>query len=109
MNEAERRAAADVRRAQEAYKEAAGHLARAREAADNVLRDAEALSATLRDAARRLNAEADKLVQDVQLTHRELLAELRVPGLADRDQARASNEQRRSNDPDQIFEMPEWG
>jgi hypothetical protein len=108
MSEAERRAAADVRRAQEAYKEAAAHLKRAREAADGVLADAEALSASLKEAAGRLTAAADRLVQDVQLTHRELLAEMRVPGIADREQARAANEERQSRTGG-IFEVPEWG
>ena len=83
----------------QARKEAAALLAQAREAADAVLADAKDLSDMLQAASARLRAEADQLVRDVQQTHRELLAELRVPGLAQREPRPGA---------DEIFERPDW-
>jgi hypothetical protein len=92
----------------EMRQEAQEVLAHARAAADQVLREAEALAATLRDAAAKLKAEADQLVYDVQLTHRELLAELRVPGLAARDERRSAAAEPGSDEPGPIFDLPDW-
>jgi cell division septum initiation protein DivIVA len=104
MDEAKREANRIVA---EARKEAKAILAEAKEAADSVLAEAQGLAASLRTRAEALTAEADRLVQNVQLTHRELLAELRVPGLAARDQARAAD-QAQPSEPETTFELPNW-
>ena len=92
---------------EDARKEAANAIAEAREAADAVMAEAESLAASLKAAAAALTGEADRLVRDVQLTHRELLGELRLPGLADRDRS-ATQPPRRERDRDLPFEVPDW-
>ena len=89
---------------EDARKEAATAITEAREAADAVMAEAESLAASLKTAAIALTAEADRLVRDVQLTHRELLGELRLPGLAERDSRREAPATRR----EAPFEVPDW-
>jgi len=106
---------------QDARKEAAAAIAEARAAADAVLAEAEGLAESLRKASEQLTAEADRLVRDVQLTHRELLAELRLPGLADRHAAEPDAEEpssaagrilgeppRQRPAPSEVFDLPDW-
>src|SRR5437764_1141251 len=76
------------------------------------------LAASLREAGERLGAEADRLVRDVQLTHRELLSELRLPGLAERrpeDPDETATEGRILGEPprqrpapSEVFDLPDW-
>ncbi|MFL5896550.1 MAG: hypothetical protein ACJ76Z_15730 [Thermoleophilaceae bacterium] len=87
---------------EDARKEAATAVNEAREAADAVMAEAESLAASLKAAATALTAEAERLVRDVQLTHRELLGELRLPGLAQRDAEKPRAER------DLPFEVPDW-
>src|SRR5712672_2077775 len=84
-HDAERRAR-DI--LEEARKQSAEGLAEARAAADAVLEDAKRLGEALTKASATLTTEADRLVRDVQLAHRELLASLRLPGVAARDAGR---------------------
>lgn len=90
---------------EDARKEAAAAIAEAREAADAVMAEAESLAASLKTAAAALTGEADRLVRDVQLTHRELLGELRLPGLAERQSAGGEPSRGRRETP---FELPDW-
>jgi regulator of protease activity HflC (stomatin/prohibitin superfamily) len=93
-----------------ARKEAAALLAEARASADAVLADAQALSESLKAAGSRLNEEAETLLRHVELTHRELLAELRLPGVAERgDDPNASRMlgERRPG-AKEVFELPDW-
>ena len=101
-HDAERRARDIV---EDARKESAAALAQARAAADAVLEDAKRLGEALTKAAQALTGEADRLVRDVQLAHRELLASLRLPGIADRDSGRRT---RPRPDPEELFEPPDW-
>ena len=83
--------------------------------------EAQSLAQSLKAAANALTAEAERLVRDVQLTHRELLAELRLPGVAE---VRAKREgrgdpadetgrvpgeppRRRPTSPE-VFDLPDW-
>jgi cell division septum initiation protein DivIVA len=100
-HDAERRARDIV---EEARKESAAALAEARAAADAALEDAQALATTLRSTAAALTAEADKLVRDVQLAHRELLGSLRLPGVAQRE----GRVERPRPGPEDLFEPPDW-
>ena len=99
-HEAERRAR-DI--LEEARKQAAASLAEARAAADAVLEDAKRLGEALHGTADALTSEADRLVRDVQMAHRELLASLRLPGVAER---RAGPPPRPG--PEDLFEPPDW-
>ena len=45
------------------------------------------------------------MVHDVQLAHRELLASLRLPGVADRDAGRRARPRAGAGD---VFEPPDW-
>jgi cell division septum initiation protein DivIVA len=99
-HDAERRARDIV---EDARKQSAASLAEARAAADAVLEDAKRLGDTLRGTAAALTGEADRLVRDVQLAHRELLASLRLPGVAER---RAGAPSRPG--PEELFEPPDW-
>ena len=101
-HDAERRARDIV---EDARKESTAALVEARAAADAVLEDAKRLGEALTKAAAALTGEADRLVRDVQLAHRELLASLRLPGVADRDAGRRS---RPRPDPEDLFEPPDW-
>jgi cell division septum initiation protein DivIVA len=99
-HEAERRARDIV---EEARKQSAAALAEARDAADAVLEDAKRLGEALTKTAEALTGEADRLVRNVQLAHRELLASLRLPGVAEREPGR-----RPRPDPEDLFEPPDW-
>lgn len=88
----------------EARKSSAAALAEARAAADAVLEDAKRLGEALTKASAALTSEADRLVRDVQLAHRELLASLRLPGVA----AREAGEPPPRPGPDDLFEPPDW-
>ena len=101
-HDAERRARDIV---EDARKESAAALAEARGAADAVLEDAKRLGEALTKAAAALTGEADRLVRDVQLAHRELLASLRLPGVAQRD---AGPRGRPRPGPEDLFEPPDW-
>jgi cell division septum initiation protein DivIVA len=102
-HEAERRAR-DIQ--EEARNQAQAMLAEARAAADSVLEDAKKLADALRTTGEALSAEADRLLRDVQLAHRELLGELRLPGVAERE--RAARAPRPRPEPEEIFEPPDW-
>ena len=101
-HDAERRARDIV---EEARKQSAAALAEARAAADAVLEDAKRLGEALHKASEALTGDADRLVRDVQLAHRELLASLRLPGVSERDVPKRS---RPPADPKDVFEPPDW-
>ena len=101
-HDAERRARDIV---EDARKQSAQMLAEARAAADAVLEDAKRLSEALHKAAEALTFQGDGLVRDVQLAHRELLASLRLPGVAERD---APARGRPRPGPEELFEPPDW-
>ena len=101
----------------DAGRESARTLREARAAADAVLAEAQALSEKLRAAGEALGAEADQLLRDVRLTHRELLSELRLPGLSERPQERdeaaaegriLGEPPRQRPAPSEVFELPDW-
>jgi cell division septum initiation protein DivIVA len=100
-HEAERRAR-DI--AEDARKQSATMLAEARAAADAVLDDAKRLHEALTKSAEALTGEAERLVRDVQMAHRELLASLRLPGVAGRDAPRS----RPRPGAEDLFEPPDW-
>src|SRR3954447_1229690 len=81
-HDAERRAR-DIM--EDARKESAAMLAEARAVADAALEDAKRLRDALTKSAEALTNEADQLVRTVHMAHRELLASLRLPGVAARD------------------------
>ena len=99
-HDAERRARDIV---EEARKQSAEALAEARATADAVLEDAKRLGEALTKAAEALTGEADRLVRDVQLAHRELLASLRLPGVAERGSGKKARP-----GPEDLFEPPDW-
>jgi cell division septum initiation protein DivIVA len=103
-HEAERRAR-DIQ--DDARRQAQALLGEARTAADAVMEDAKKLTEALRTTGAALSAEADRLLRDVQLAHRELLSELRLPGVAERDRA-ARAPRPRPQEPEEIFEPPDW-
>jgi cell division septum initiation protein DivIVA len=98
-HDAERRARDTT---EEARKQSAAMLAEARATADAALEDAKRLRETLAKTAAALTQQADQLVRDVNLAHRELLASLRLPGVAQRDAPK------RPPNPDELFEPPDW-
>jgi hypothetical protein len=98
-HEAERRAR-DIM--DDARKQSAAMLAEARAAADAALEDAKRLRDALAKSAEALTGEAERLVRDVHLAHRELLASLRLPGVSERDAPR------RRPEADDLFEPPDW-
>lgn len=100
-HEAERRAR-DIM--EDARKESAAMLAEARACADAALEDAKQLREALGKSAAALTGQADQLVRDVNLAHRELLASLRLPGVSDRDAPRRSKPARAED----LFEPPDW-
>jgi cell division septum initiation protein DivIVA len=99
-HDAERRARDII---EDARKQSAEMLAEARVAADGVLEDAKRLSDALTKSAAALTGEADQLLRDVQMAHRELLASLRLPGVAERE-TRAGSKPRAED----LFEPPDW-
>src|SRR4051794_2212359 len=101
-HDAERRARDIV---EDARKESTAAIAEARAAADAVLEDAKRLGDALRKSAEALTGEADRLVRNVQMAHRELLASLRLPGVAERD---STSRPRPRPGPDELFEPPDW-
>lgn len=100
-HDAERRARDIV---EGARTESATALAEARAAADAVLEDAKRLGDALAKTAEMLTGEADRLVRDVQLAHRELLASLRLPGVT----GRQAGTPPQPPGPDDLFEPPGW-
>jgi cell division septum initiation protein DivIVA len=102
-HDAERRARDIV---EDARKESAASVAEARAAADAVLEDAKRLGEALTKAATALTGEADRLVRDVQMAHRELLASLRLPGVAER--AGGATPPRPRPGAEDLFEPPDW-
>jgi cell division septum initiation protein DivIVA len=102
-HDAERRARDIV---EEARKQSTAALAEARDAADAVLEDAKRLGENLAKVAEALSTEATGLVRDVQLAHRELLASLRLPGVAGRDAGPGAPKPRPG--PEDLFEPPDW-
>ncbi len=102
-HDAERRARDIV---EDARKQAQEMLVEARSAADAVLEDAKKLADRLRTTGASLSGQADALLRDVQLAHRELLSELRLPGVAER--GRTERAPRPRPEPDEIFEPPDW-
>jgi hypothetical protein len=101
-HEAERRAR-DIM--EDARKQSAAMLAEARACADAALEDAKRLRDALQKSSERLTSEADQLVRDVHLAHRELLASLRLPGVSARDAPAAP---RPGPGADDVFEPPDW-
>lgn len=101
-HEAERRAR-DIM--EDARKESAEMLAEARACADAALEDAKRLRAALQKSMEALTTQADQLVRDVHLAHRELLGSLRLPGVAQRDAAPKRRPGARAED---VFEPPDW-
>ena len=101
-HEAERRAR-DIM--EDARKQSAAMLAEARATADAALEDAKRLRDALHKTADALTNQADQLVRDVNLAHRELLASLRLPGVAQRDAPRAPRPAPSAED---VFEPPDW-
>jgi cell division septum initiation protein DivIVA len=101
-HDAERRARDTM---EDARKQSAEMLAEARACADAALEDAKRLRDALKKSSDRLTAEADQLVRDVHLAHRELLASLRLPGVAARDAPAAPRPGPRADD---VFEPPDW-
>jgi cell division septum initiation protein DivIVA len=102
-HDAERRAR-DIM--EDARKESAAMLAEARACADAALEDAKRLREALGKSAEALTGQADQLVRDVHMAHRELLASLRLPGVAARDAPAAAPPKR--PDPEDLFEPPDW-
>ena len=102
-HDAERRARDIV---EDGRKQAQELLVEARTAADAVLEDAKKLADALRSTGASLSSQADALLRDVQLAHRELLSELRLPGVAERD--RTANAAPPRPEADEIFEPPDW-
>jgi hypothetical protein len=101
-HDAERRARDTM---EDARKESAAMLAEARACADAALEDAKRLRDALQKSAATLTTEADQLVRDVHMAHRELLASLRLPGVAARD---APPRSRPSPSAEDLFEPPDW-
>src|SRR3954462_11933044 len=101
-HDAERRAR-DIM--EEARKESAAMLAEARAVADAALEDAKRLRGALTKSAEALANQADQVVRNVHVAHRELLASLRLPGVAARD---ASPRERAKPKPgaEDLFEPP---
>jgi cell division septum initiation protein DivIVA len=100
-HEAERRAR-DI--LEDARKQSAAMLAEARAAADAALEDAQRLRQALGKSAEAITGQADALVRDVQLAHRELLGSLRLPGVSERDAPRRS----KPKSAEELFEPPDW-
>jgi cell division septum initiation protein DivIVA len=101
-NDAERRARDTV---EDARKQSAAMLAEARASADAALEDAKRLRDALHKSAAALTTEADQLVRDVNMAHRELLASLRLPGVAARDAPPPTKPGPSAED---LFEPPDW-
>src|SRR3954453_22805328 len=89
----------------DARKESAAMLAEARAVADAALEDAKRLRDELGKSAEALTGEADRLVRNVHMAHRELLASLRLPGVAARDAPPANPP---APSPEDLFEPPDW-
>src|SRR5436190_17309310 len=102
-HDAERRAR-DIM--EDARKESAATLAEARAVADAALEDAKRLRDALAKSAEALTNEADQLVRNVHVAHRELLASLRLPGVAARDNPRP--QAKPGPGPEDLFEPPDW-
>src|SRR5215218_4029989 len=103
-HDAERRAR-DIM--EDARKESAAMLAEARAVADAALEDAKRLQSALNKSAEALTGEAERLVRNVHMAHRELLASLRLPGVADRD-APPRSRPRPGPGAEDLFEPPDW-
>jgi cell division septum initiation protein DivIVA len=103
-HDAERRAR-DIM--EEARKDSAAMLAEARAIADAALEDAKRLRDALTKSAEALTNEGDQLVRNVHMAHRELLASLRLPGVAERD-APARARPRPGPGAEDLFEPPDW-
>lgn len=101
-HDAERRAR-DIM--EEARKDSAAMLAEARAVADAALEDAKRLRDALQKSTEALTGQAEQLVRDVHMAHRELLASLRLPGVAERDAPRRSRPGPSAED---LFEPPDW-
>jgi cell division septum initiation protein DivIVA len=101
-HEAERRARDTM---EEARKDSASMLAEARACADAALEDAKRLRDALAKSTEALTREAEQIVRDVQLAHRELLASLRLPGVSERDAPKRSRPGPSAED---VFEPPDW-
>jgi cell division septum initiation protein DivIVA len=101
-HEAERRAR-DIM--EDARKESAAMLAEAKACADAALEDAKRLREALQKSAEALTSQADQLVRDVHLAHRELLGSLRLPGVSARD---APPQRRPAARAEDVFEPPDW-
>jgi hypothetical protein len=79
-------------------------LAEARASADAALEDARRLREALAKSTAALTNQADQLVRDVHLAHRELLASLRLPGVSERDAPKRS----KPASAEDLFEPPDW-
>jgi cell division septum initiation protein DivIVA len=101
-HDAERRAR-DIM--EDARKQSAAMLAEARACADAALEDAKRLRDVLQKTTDALTHEGDQLVRNVHMAHRELLASLRLPGVAARD---APKRGRPAPGAEDVFEPPDW-
>lgn len=104
-----------VRMNEEAREEAAARIAEAQSAADEVLADAKAVSAGLRQLGQLLTTHAERILRDVQNSHRAISANLRAAGghsaqreELDLDERRASRPAPRGENPFAELDPPSW-
>jgi cell division septum initiation protein DivIVA len=106
-----------VRMGEEARQEAAERIAEAQAAADEVLAEAKAVSSGLRQLGQLLTVHAERILRDVQNSHRAISADLRAAGShsgrreeIDLDQRgeRAEQPQRAGANPFSELDPPAW-
>lgn len=105
-----------VRMNEEARQEAAERIAEAQRAADEVLADAKAVSAGLTQLGQLLSVHAERILRDVQNSHRAISADLRAAGgqRAEPDEAPTPGERTRrkpsstGGNPFADLEPPAW-
>jgi len=101
-----------VRMNEEARQESAARIAEAQAAADDVLADAKAVSAGLKQLGQLLSVHAERILRDVQNSHRAISADLRAAGAgraqADDEPARAPRRTAGGANPFADLEPPSW-
>ena len=105
-----------VRMNEEARQEAEARIAEAQEAADEVLAEAKAVSGGLRQLGHLLTTHAERILRDVQNSHRAISADLRAagsyrPAAADDEDVSASRVARASSgggNPFAELDPPSW-
>jgi hypothetical protein len=101
---------------EEARQEAAARIAEAQAAADEVLADAKAVSSGLKQLGQLLTVHAERILRDVQNSHRAISADLRAAGAhrpADADddlapRSRAARPASGGGNPFAEIEPPSW-